>query len=155
MRMPYAKKLKTAAVTAALFAMSSQMGRTQVPGVFPDDRPPVPGPLSTIPIPLPTNLSEFVADIQTAKILGKAFFWDQQAGSDGLACASCHFQAGADNRVKNALDPGLRNENPAQQNLFHVTASNRGLKVGPPPGGGPNYTLKKADYPFHQLANTT
>jgi cytochrome c peroxidase len=34
-----------------------------------------------------------------------------------------------------------------------VTASNKSLKVGPPPGGGPNYTLKKADYPFHQLAN--
>jgi hypothetical protein len=86
-------------------------------------------------------------------VLGKAFFWDQQAGSDGLACASCHFHAGADNRVVNQLDPGLRNTNPAVQNNFHVTASNRSLNVGPPPGGGPNYTLKKADYPFHQLSD--
>jgi cytochrome c peroxidase len=39
--------------------------------------------------------------------LGKAFFWDMQMGSDGVqACASCHFQAGADHRIKNALNPG-------------------------------------------------
>ena len=88
-------------------------------------------------------------------MLGKAFFWDQQAGSDGLACASCHFHAGADNRVKNALDPDLRNENPAFQNVWNKTASHRNSTVGPPPGGGPNYTLTKADYPFHQLADPT
>ena len=108
-----------------------------------------------MPVPLPANLSDFIVDRQAAIVLGKAFFWDQQAGSDGIACGSCHFHAGADNRVKNAIDPGLRNENPALQNIFHVTASNKGLKVGPPPGGGPNYTLKKADYPFHQLADPT
>jgi cytochrome c peroxidase len=94
-------------------------------------------------------------DTNSAIVLGKAFFWDQQAGSDGLACASCHFHAGADNRIINQLDPGLRNVDPAKQNNFHVTASNRTLNVGPPPGGGPNYTLKRADYPFHQLADPT
>lgn len=32
-----------------------------------------------------------------------------QVGSDGIqACASCHFHAGADNRVKNSLNLGLR-----------------------------------------------
>src|SRR6185295_16595449 len=33
-------------------------------------------------------------------------FWDMQAGGDGLqACASCHFQAGADVRDRNQLHP--------------------------------------------------
>jgi cytochrome c peroxidase len=110
-----------------------------------------------VTVPLPPNLDDFVADRKTALVLGKALFWDQNAGSDGLACASCHFQAGADNRIKNQLDPGLRNVldpkiNPVGQ-TFNITASNRSSKLGPPPGGGPNYTLKKADFPFHQLAN--
>ena len=40
--------------------------------------------------------------------LGKAFFWDMQVGSDGVqACASCHFHAGADNRIVNQKNPGL------------------------------------------------
>jgi cytochrome c peroxidase len=43
---------------------------------------------------LPANLSDFVVDMQAAKVLGKALFWDQQAGSDGNACASCHFPCG-------------------------------------------------------------
>jgi cytochrome c peroxidase len=39
--------------------------------------------------------------------LGKALFWDMQVGSDGItACASCHFNAGADNRVNNQVSPG-------------------------------------------------
>ena len=104
MKKPYAKTMKTTAMTVAVLAISAQIALPQA-GVFPNDKPPAPGPLNTVEVPLPTNLSEFVADIQAAKVLGKAFFWDQQAGSDGLACASCHFQAGADNRVKNQIDP--------------------------------------------------
>ena len=43
--------------------------------------------------------------------LGKALFWDMQAGSDGIqACASCHFNAGADSRAKNQISPGLQNQ---------------------------------------------
>src|SRR5438034_10684223 len=39
--------------------------------------------------------------------LGKALFWDSQAGGDGqIACATCHFHAGADNRTFNTLHPG-------------------------------------------------
>jgi cytochrome c peroxidase len=123
------------------------------PGVFPPDRPPPPGALNLVKVPLPSNLSDFVINQKAAIVLGKALFWDQQVGSDGLACASCHFQAGADNRVKNALNPGLRNVDPAKQNIWNLTASNKNNRVGPPPGGGPNYTLKKADFPFHQLAD--
>jgi len=39
--------------------------------------------------------------------LGKALFFDVGAGSDGNACASCHFAAGADNRVSHQLTPGV------------------------------------------------
>jgi cytochrome c peroxidase len=123
------------------------------PGTFPTDRPPQPGPLNQIPVPLPANLSDFVVDRKAAIVLGKALFWDQQAGSDNLACASCHFHAGADNRVKNAMDPGLRNTDPLKQNTWNLTASNKSNRVGPPPGGGPNYTLKALDFPLHQLSD--
>jgi cytochrome c peroxidase len=36
--------------------------------------------------------------------LGKALFWDMQLSSDSrVACASCHFHAGADHRRQNQL----------------------------------------------------
>lgn len=58
------------------------------------------------------DLDEFIADPDAALALGKAFFWDMQAGSDfkkigetkaylGTACASCHYRFGADARNKN------------------------------------------------------
>jgi len=126
------------------------------PGVFPPDRPAPPGALNLVKVPLPANLSDFVADKKSAIVLGKALFWDQQVGSDGLGCASCHFQAGADNRIKNAIDPGLRNVDPAKQNIWNLAAShkNNSNKVAPP-GGGPNYTLGLQDFPLHQLSNIT
>ncbi len=69
---------------------------------------PVPAPLSGVTVPEPDNLYEFVKSKKWAIILGKAFFWDMQTGSDGIqACASCHFNAGADVRIKNTLNPGL------------------------------------------------
>ncbi len=64
-------------------------------------------PLSSISVPLPANLNTYVKDRASAIRLGKALFWDQQAGGDGqIACASCHFQAGADVRATNSLNPG-------------------------------------------------
>ena len=69
--------------------------------------------------------------------LGKAFFWDQQVGSDGQACASCHSVAGGDQRSKNQLSPGLL----AGDSIFDATATG---------GGGPNYQLRKKDFPLHQ-----
>jgi cytochrome c peroxidase len=54
------------------------------------------------------DLGQFVADVEAAEALGKAFFWEMQAGSDfrrleggryvGTACASCHYRFGADAR---------------------------------------------------------
>jgi cytochrome c peroxidase len=53
------------------------------------------------------DLVEFIADLPAAIQLGKAFFWDMQAGSDNkTACATCHFNAGADIRNRNQLNPG-------------------------------------------------
>jgi mono/diheme cytochrome c family protein len=53
------------------------------------------------------DLSGIVKDADWATVLGKALFWDTTVGSDGMACASCHFHAGADIRLGNALSPGL------------------------------------------------
>ncbi len=88
--------------------------------------------LRSVRVPTPSNLGDFVKDKTAAIALGKALFWDMQAGGDGrVACASCHFQAGADGRASNQLNPG----------------ANHGFNAG-----GPNHRLTAADFPFHQLA---
>src|SRR5690242_2037102 len=49
-------------------------------------------PLSTVPVPQPTHVD--YVDKAAAQRLGKALFWDVQAGSDGqTACATCHASA--------------------------------------------------------------
>ncbi|MBL8814335.1 MAG: hypothetical protein JNM43_29475 [Planctomycetaceae bacterium] len=59
-------------------------------------------------VDLTTSLDDFVRDKAAMIALGKAFFWDQQIGSDGqTACASCHFKAGADGRGR-SLGMALR-----------------------------------------------
>ena len=65
------------------------------------------GSLRSVSVPLPSNLDQVVRDRTAATQLGKALFWDQQAGGDGqTACASCHFHAGVDSRVTNTVHPG-------------------------------------------------
>lgn len=92
----------------------------------------------------PTNLGDFVKDKAAAIKLGKALFWDMSVGSDGVqACASCHFSAGADNRAKNQLSPGINRAN-------QDASSNKDITFFK---GGPNYTLKGDDFPFHQLSD--
>src|SRR5712692_5911615 len=98
--------------------------------------------LKSIPVPEPRNLARYIKDRNAAIALGKALFWDMAVGSDGQACASCHFHAGADSRSKNQLNPGFRAVPP--DNSFLKFSRN---------GGGPNYQLKAADFPFHQLAD--
>lgn len=96
--------------------------------------------LKTVEIPPILGLEAYVRDKPAAIALGKALFWDAKVGSDGQACASCHFHAGADSRLKNQLNPGQR----GGDNMFNTTLSG---------GGGPNYTLKPADFPFFKLLN--
>ena len=87
-----------------------------------------------------SDLSAYVADQQALLVLGKALFWDMGIGSNGAACATCHFHAGADSRVKNQLSPGLN----AGDTTFSANLPSGG-------GGGPNYTLKRSDFPLFQL----
>ena len=99
-----------------------------------------------VTVPTPPNLTTYVTNVAAAKALGKALFWDMGVGNDNVqACASCHFHAGADNRAKNQLDPALRHETTALQTVFNPTRSGN--------VGGPNYTVRKADFPFHVLSN--
>ena len=67
--------------------------------------------LKTVTVPGPTaaELANIIQDKNAAIALGKAFFWEMQFGSDGkTACATCHFNAGADSRTANQADPGQR-----------------------------------------------
>src|SRR5947208_8289909 len=87
----------------------------------------------------PPDLGNFVKDRAAAIRLGKAFFYDQQASGDGVqACASCHFSAGADTRVRNSLNPGANGAFGAITGVFTT---------------GPNATLVAADFPFHKLSD--
>src|SRR3954465_10476368 len=100
-----------------------------------------PTSLKSLSVPKPGNLSHFVADEKAAIVLGKALFWDMQASSDNqMACASCHFHAGADNRLKNTLGPGQA----GGDNTFDLLAGGK---------KGPNVTLTTGDFPFHRLAD--
>ncbi len=87
--------------------------------------------LKTVPVPEPENLARLVSNKAAAIRLGKALFWDVQVGSDGLtACATCHFHAGTDHRVKNTLASGPNGN-------FDVRSR-------------PNDSLAFSDFPFHQ-----
>jgi cytochrome c peroxidase len=100
----------------------------------PGPPPPPPGPgnlrsLKTVPLPQFTNSEKYIKDQSALVVLGKAFFWDMQTGSDGrLACASCHFHAGADHRIQNQISNSVA--------AFSV-----------------NQTLTSDDFPFHLLSN--
>jgi len=117
--------------------------------------------LRTVPVPEPANLADFISNRQAAIALGKALFWDQQVGSDGQACASCHFHAGADSRVKNQLNPGLPgimdpSRIGAPDTTFGKTEGSNAILLGQMASGataGANYTLTPTDFPFHQLAD--
>jgi cytochrome c peroxidase len=101
-------------------------------------------PLRGVQPPLP-DLSGIVTDRNAAIALGKALFWDVAAGSDGQACATCHFHAGADTRTTNQLNPGQTG------GVSAFGDANGRMKSGAV--AGPNYTLKPADFPLHVLAD--
>ena len=106
-------------------------------------------------------MTDYVLNRSAAILLGKALFWDMEIGSDGsTACASCHFHAGVDHRITNQINPGQANTNANVSSIF-----NKPFVASDIPGdvasyltksggkGGPNYTLKKADFPTHVLAD--
>lgn len=82
---------------------------------------------------VPAGMEELVGR-SAAQILGKALFWDMQVGSDGVqACGSCHFHAGADNRVLSQMNPDTN----AGDTFFDVA--------------GPNELVTAEDFPFRKL----
>jgi cytochrome c peroxidase len=112
-------------------------------------------PLSSVPIPPVFGMEGILADKTAAIALGKALFWDMQAGSDDIqACASCHFNAGADSRANNQVNPGQ----PGGDTTFQLGVAANGTL-------GPNYHYKAGtadagfggyhdgDFPFRKLAN--
>jgi cytochrome c peroxidase len=107
---------------------------------------PTPPSLKGISVPETPGLLDGPTPIvidQTAAIqLGKALFWDMNVGSDGVACATCHFHAGADRRTRNQLEPGSRHAAPSGQ-TFEKMAS------GTP--GGVNHALRSTDFPLFRL----
>ncbi len=112
---------------------------------------PMPYPLQNVPLPPvpglvadPGLVNGIVVDKNMAIALGKALFWDMNAGSDGQACGSCHFHAGADARVKNQINPGEKSSKPSGQEFDILPSGN---------GGGPNYTVTLADFPLLQYPN--
>lgn len=127
-----------AASTAGVFLASAGLLYAQATGpVQPLQRPL--GALKNVPVPGPTRdqLAEFIRDEKAAVELGKALFWELRVGSDNrTACASCHFHAGADNRITNQINPG-------------VLAGDFSFRIG----SGPNYTLGATDFPFTRHAD--
>lgn len=110
------------------------------------------GSLKSVLLPYPPNYAQFVVDANALAVLGKALFWDAQLGSDGQACASCHFHAGADSRSRNQLNPGFRNRSapfPGGDSTF----GNSALAPASTPPFGPNYQLSRSDFPLHRLAD--
>ena len=102
-------------------------------------------------VPLPETLDDFIKDRKAAVQLGKAFFWDMQVGSDGIvACATCHFHAGTDNRTKNALNPGHQNLVVDQRDgdvIGYLTANASSVPLQFDTKQ-PNKTLQREDFPF-------
>jgi cytochrome c peroxidase len=121
----------------------SPLASAQAP---PHPPPTLPPSLKTVTVPLPKDLDAFVKSRAWAIVLGKALFWDMDVGSDRQACASCHFHAGADDRVKNQFNPGF----PITNDFTFGDASGR---TGSGDTAGPNYTVVAGDFPLHQLSN--
>jgi cytochrome c peroxidase len=106
-------------------------------------------------------MTDYVLNRSAAVLLGKALFWDMEIGSDNAtACASCHFHAGVDHRITNQINPGQASTHANVSSIF-----NKPFVASDIPGdvpsyatlsaskGGPNYTLKKTDFPTHVLAD--
>lgn len=129
--------LMASALAMALWVSGAPQAETQLNALS----------LKSVPVPGPSQaaLEEFIEDKKAAIQLGKALFWDPRVGSDNkTACATCHFSAGTDSRVKNQLNPGLQKRltgsmHPDPDRTFQV-------------GSGPNHTLAPGDFPFARFS---
>lgn len=152
-----------AAVVLALAAAAQLVSGSATAQVAPDNR--ALGSLKGLKPLFPNaNIDPFVVDKAKLNVLGKALIYDQRLGSDGMACMSCHFHAGADIRAQNALNPGLLDRrNLANVNLFggltdpaagdfRSPAATAG-KTGSGQAAGPNIKLVTGDFPLHRLQN--
>ena len=127
------------AVLSALVCTAAMLFGAEVRAqAVPPHPPPVPpGSLTDTVVPPVPGLGNYIRNKAAAIALGKALFWDKNAGSDGMACASCHFHAGADSRLKNQLNP--------KNATFDKPAASASW--------GPNSTLTAADFPLHRLTD--
>jgi cytochrome c peroxidase len=117
-------------------------------------------------IPLDTAGNGIIKDKGWAIVLGKALFWDIQAGSDNQACASCHFSAGADSRIRNQWSPGF-NQKPTEDKTFGSITSFDGEAIPGAVAGktlsqiesgntsvlDATYSLQEGDFPLHHIAD--
>ena len=110
---------------------------------------PLPVSLKGAPVPEVPGLLDgpdpIIVNKEKAIVLGKALFWDMNVGSDGVACATCHFHAGADRRIKNQLSPIGKNSDLPEEFSLRKGGALR----------GPNATLTKDDFPFFDTNDPT
>src|SRR5690242_19391097 len=140
-------------------SVRAQSGGNGDSGTLPEQGMVIPkrplAPLSSVPVPPVFGMEGILADKTAAIELGKALFWDMQSGSDDVqACASCHFNGGADSRVNNEVNPGQA----GGDNTFQLGPSVNGVQ-------GPNYHYNAGsatagfggyhdgDFPFHKVSN--
>ncbi|MBI4498247.1 MAG: hypothetical protein HY689_10145 [Chloroflexi bacterium] len=89
----------------------------QPEALAPHDTTPDRRPLGAVPVPTPPPWEGDIVNPAAAVQLGKAFFWEEQVGSDDrVACATCHFSAGVDQRTINTMNPGPNGIIEAQPN---------------------------------------
>ncbi len=125
--------------TTGLFATPPDGNRrstSRIPRITSSEFSAAPKALETLSLPS-LDVSAYVADEAAAIALGKALFWDQQMGSDGVvACATCHSSFGVDARTQNTVAPGGFAS--AQSPDFDDDAFY-----------GPNKKLSSEMFPFH------
>src|SRR5581483_756869 len=161
MKVSSSRTIRTLQVIAVIAVIVATTGYLKHAGAQSSPPPPQVVPLrplaalSTVPIPDVPGLDDYVADRTAAIALGKALFWDMQAGSDGIqACASCHFNAGADSRVRNSISPGLNAGVTTFQlgvPLNGINHPNYTLNAGSPTAGFGGY--HDGDFPLHKQNN--
>jgi cytochrome c peroxidase len=93
---------------------------------------------------LVAGTSPVIVNQKFARILGKALFWDTAVSSDGTACATCHYHAGADERSRNQLNTGDLDSNRLMGLTFQPTKSG----ANPSSQINTNYQLRKSDFPM-------